>query len=72
MVIFLVKREPRQHAEIYEMLKRSIGEVAATRWMFKSNFWLGGCSPVEAIRAGHYLDVKEIAQQRAEEEESAT
>lgn len=67
MVKYLVKAEARHAVEIYEAVKAKIGVLAATKWFFSSNVWLGCVSPLQALKAGRYHDVKVAAMQRMEQ-----
>ena len=61
MVTFVVNRNGKIAAEIFDQLARCLGVAAASAWMLNACDDLDGLSPIQAIKAGRQEEVRAAA-----------
>ena len=71
MIEFTTSRKGQIAAGIFEQAKEALGVAAASNWMFAANSWLGGKSPIGAIREGHEALVQRAVDQIKENRKKA-
>jgi hypothetical protein len=52
--------QSRVAGDIFDLVKRTIGAVEASRWMFTGNAALDGASPLEVLKCGDVDDVRRV------------
>jgi hypothetical protein len=66
MVEFTTSPKGKIAAAIFDQAKDALGVAKAGQWMFTANTWLGGRTPIQAIRQGDEVLARRAADQLRE------
>lgn len=61
MIEFVTSPKGEIASDVFDVVKKALGVVKASQWMFTANAWFNGRSPMQAIREGDGDAVKAAA-----------